>query len=50
MHSPCILELGNINNPKDTYIKQKHLSKMVDSFLSNLDGEILSLGSGFWPK
>ena len=50
MHYPYNLELGHCNNPKDPYIKQRHVNKMFGSFLSELDGEMLPLGFGFWPK
>ena len=50
MHYSCTLELGHTNNPKNPYTKQRHVNKMLGSFLSKLHGEILPLGFGYWPK
>ena len=50
MHYSCTLELGHTNNPKNPYTKQRHVNKMLGSFLSKLHGEILLLGFGCQPK
>ena len=50
MHYPLTLESGHSNNPKDPDTKQRHVNKMFGSFQSKLDGEMLPLGFGFWPK
>ena len=50
MHYSCTLELDHINNPKNPYTKQRHVNKMLGSFLSKLHGEILLLGFGCQPK